>query len=72
MKVLTREEALAIYHRGPEAVVKIICELSQRVVILEEENKRFKERLEALENRLALNSRNSSCLLYTSQLIRLM
>ena len=60
MKVLTREEALAIYHRGPEAVVKIICELSQRVVILEEENKRFKERLEALENRLALNSRNSS------------
>ena len=60
MKALTREEALSIYHRGPEAVVKILCEFSQRIVALEEENKKFRERLEALENRFAQNSRNSS------------
>ncbi len=36
MKVITREEALAIYHSGPEAVVRVICELSAQVVKLTE------------------------------------
>lgn len=53
MKAITPEEALAIYHAGPEAVVKTICELSAKLVELE-------ERLKALEDRIAKNSRNSS------------
>ena len=53
MKALTKEEALKIYHSGPEAVVKILCELSASV-------ERLEERVYELENRLAQNSRNSS------------
>src|SRR3990167_9179372 len=53
MKVISPEEALAIYHAGPEAVVKTICELSAKLVELE-------ERLKALEDQIAKNSRNSS------------
>ena len=44
---------MEIYHRGPEAVVKMLCELSVHV-------ERLERRIEALENRLAQNSRNSS------------
>ena len=29
--MITREQALAMYHAGPDAVVKIICELSAQV-----------------------------------------
>ena len=36
MKIITREEALAIYHAGPETVVKVICELSAQVARLSE------------------------------------
>lgn len=53
MKAISPEEALAIYHAGPEAVVKTICELSAKLVELE-------ERLKALEDQIAKNSRNSS------------
>src|SRR3989338_4508903 len=67
MKVITPEEALAIYHEGPEAVVKTICELSAKVcelnavvVVLEKRLKASEERLKALEDRVAKNSRNSS------------
>lgn len=53
MKIITREEALAIYHSGPEAVVRIICELSAQIVALE-------KRVTALEEEKARNSHNSS------------
>ena len=53
MKALTREEALAIYHAGPEAVVKALCELSAAV-------ERLEQRVSELEQKLAKNSRNSS------------
>ncbi len=53
MKALTPKEALAIYHAGPEMVVQVLCEFSVRIVMLE-------ERVKALEEQLAQNSRNSS------------
>lgn len=60
MKALTREEALAIYHAGPEAVVKVICELSAQVVMLTEKISMLEERVKTLEEEKAKNSRNSS------------
>jgi hypothetical protein len=53
MKALTREEALAIYQAGPEAVVKALCELSAAV-------ERLERRVSELEQQLAKNSRNSN------------
>jgi transposase len=49
----TREEALAIYRAGPEAVVEALCGLSVEV-------DRLAERLKELERQLATNSTNSS------------
>lgn len=53
MKALTRQEALAIYQAGPEAVVTALCELSAAV-------ERLEQRVSELEQQLAKNSRNSS------------
>ena len=50
---MTPEEALSIYHAGPEVVVKVLCELSKRVSELENEVQRLKDQL-------SKNSRNSS------------
>ncbi len=60
MKIITREEALAIYHSGPEAVVKVICELSKQVAKLSEEISILKERVSTLEEQKSKNSHNSS------------
>lgn len=60
MKVITPEEALAIYHAGPEAVVKVICELSAQVVKLSEKINMLEERIKILEEEKSKNSRNSS------------
>jgi len=60
MKVITREEALAIYDAGPEAVVKAICGLSAQVVALEKQVVLLEQRITVLEEHLAVNSRNSS------------
>ena len=54
--MITPEQALAIYHAGPEAVVKVICELSRQDDLLQ---KRVEE-LERKVARLAKNSTNSS------------
>jgi len=51
--VITPEQALAIYHAGPEAVVKVICELSRQVDLLQ-------KRVEELERKVAQLSKNSS------------
>lgn len=53
MKALRPEEALAIYQAGPEAAVKMLCELSVAV-------ERLKRRVSELEQQLAKDSRNSS------------
>ncbi|MEA1927089.1 MAG: IS66 family transposase [Candidatus Auribacterota bacterium] len=50
---MTPEEALAIYHAGPETVVKVLLAFSAELVSL-------RERVKALEDQIAKNSRNSS------------
>ncbi len=60
MKVITPEEALAIYHAGPEAVVKTICELSAKVCELSAMVEKLEKRLKELEDQVSRNSRNSS------------
>jgi len=51
--MITPEQALAIYHAGPEAVVKVICELSRQVDLLQ-------KRVEELERKVAQLSKNST------------
>ncbi len=51
--MITPEQALAIYHAGPEAVGKVICDLSRQVDLLQ-------QRVEALERQVARLSKNSS------------
>lgn len=65
--MLTREEALAIYHAGPETVVQVLLEMDARIHALEQQGTALAMRLDAseqrvkhLENQLAKNSRNSS------------
>ena len=60
MRPITREEALAIYHAGPEAVVKVICELSAQVVALGKQVAFLEQRVKTLEEQLSKNSHNSS------------
>jgi transposase len=65
--MLTREEALAIYHAGPETVVRVLLEMDARIHALEQQVRDLTVRLDAseqrvkhLEDQLAKNSRNSS------------
>ena len=51
--MITPEQALAIYHAGPDAVVKVICELSRQVDLPQ-------KRVEELERKVAQLSKNSS------------
>jgi len=48
---MNREEALAIYRAGPEAVVKALCEFFAEL-------EQLQERVKALEEQLAKNSRS--------------
>jgi transposase len=50
---ISRDEIRAIYAQGEDAVIALVEGLLQRIAVLE-------ERVEALENQLAKNSRNSS------------
>ena len=50
---MTPEEALSIYHAGPDVVVKVLCQLSSQVAELQKE-------VQKLKDQLAKNSRNSS------------
>jgi transposase len=59
----TREEILAIYRAGPEAVVTLVEAVFDRlaaVAALEAANAALVARVQALEDRLALDSHNSS------------
>lgn len=65
--MLTREEALAIYHAGPDTVVRVLLEMDARIHGLEQQVSALAVRLDAseqrvkhLESQLAKNSRNSS------------
>jgi len=49
---LTEEQALAVYSAGPEAVVKVLIAFSDEIV-------RLREQVQALEDNIAKNSRNS-------------
>jgi transposase len=58
--MLTPEEALAIYHAGPETVVKVLCELSYTVDLLQERVKELEATVKRLEKKIAKLSKNSS------------
>ena len=65
--MMTREEALAIYHTGPEAVVQVLLQLSLQVELLQKQVAAqqvqiavLQQRVEELEAQLAKNSSNSS------------
>ena len=51
--MMTPEEALAIYHSGPETVVRVLLEMDARLNVSE-------KRVLHLEGRLAKDSHNSS------------
>jgi hypothetical protein len=58
--MFTREEILAIYEAGPEAVISVIQRLE---IIIEKQSIRIaelEERVKVLESRLNQNSKNSS------------
>lgn len=57
---MTPEEALAIYHAGPDLVVKILCQLSSQVEMLQKQVAELQKEVQRLKDQLAKNSRNSS------------
>ena len=57
---MTPEEALRIYHAGPEVVVKVLCELSTQVELLQKQVAELQKEVQRLKDQLAKNSRNSS------------
>jgi hypothetical protein len=57
---MKREEILAVYEQGPEAVVQLVTSLFQIIEELKETVKKQEKRISDLENRLAKDSRNSS------------
>ena len=65
--MMTREEALAIYHAGPEVVVRVLLEMDARIQALERQVQDLTARLDAserrgrqLEEQVAKDSHNSS------------
>ena len=57
---MTPEEALTIYHAGPDVVVKVLCQLSNQVELLQKQVTELQKEVQRLKNQLAKNSRNSS------------
>ena len=60
MPTLTREEILAVYAAGPEAVVAVVESLLAHIARQEEQIGALTARVTALEARLAKDSHNSS------------
>lgn len=65
--MMTRKEALAVYHAGPEIVVRVLQEMDARIHALEQQVQDLTSRLDLsekrvrhLEDQLAKTSRNSS------------
>lgn len=57
---MKREDILAVYDAGPEAVVKLVNALTASISELTEQINELKERVKTLEDQLNKNSRNSS------------
>jgi len=57
---MMREEILAVYRIGPEAVIRLVAMLFETNQGLSSEVAGLKERIKILEDRLALNSQNSN------------
>jgi len=57
---LKREDILAVYEAGPEAVIKLINTLMETILELSEQNTELQGRVKALEDQLNQNSRNSN------------
>ena len=57
---MTPEEALSIYHAGPDVVVKVLCQLSSQVELLQKQVAELQKEVQKLKDQLAKNSRNSS------------
>ena len=57
---MTPEEALSIYHAGPDVVVKVLCQLSGQVEMLQKQVAELQKEVQKLKDQLAKNSRNSS------------
>lgn len=57
---MKREDILAVYEAGPEAVVKLVNALTASISELTEQINELKERVKTLEDQLNKNSRNSS------------
>jgi hypothetical protein len=58
--MLTREEIIAIYEAGPEAVISVIQRLETIIEKQAIQIAELEERVKALESRLNQNSHNSS------------
>jgi transposase len=58
--MLSREEIRAIYAQGPEAVIALVERLVATIQPQQEQIEQLNARVKELEDRLALNSRNSS------------
>jgi len=57
---LSREEILAIYDRGPEAVIDLVESLYAIIILQAKRTAELEERVRSLERQLNKNSRNSS------------
>ena len=57
---MTREEGLAIYHAGPETVLRVLLELDARILASEQRGEDLQAQVAQLQDQLAKNSRNSS------------
>jgi len=57
---MTPEEALSIYHAGPEVVVTLLGELSAEVELLQKQVAELQREVQRLKDQRAKNSRNSS------------
>ena len=45
---MTPEEALAIYHAGPDVVVKVLCDLSNQVELLQKQMAELQKEVQRL------------------------
>jgi transposase len=57
---MTPEQALTIYHAGPDVVVKLLCEPLNQVELLQKQVTELQREVQRLKDQLAKNSRNSS------------
>jgi uncharacterized coiled-coil protein SlyX len=58
--MITREQILALYNTGPQAVIDLVTQLCQTMEQLQYELTVLQARVTELENQRATNSRNSS------------